>query len=108
LACYDQAMRPSERTSSPTIGSRNGRPVAGSNLYSSEPTTSAGERSLLDSRWELDGDSKLGSFRLRAHRPVYLLPAYYASSTNRMPDSPNPDNAVSDELDLSDIEAKFQ
>ena len=25
-----------------------------------------------------------------------------------MPDSPNPDNAVSDELDLSDIEAKFQ
>lgn len=64
--------------------------------------------SLLDSRWELDPDSKLGTFHLRAYRPVYLLPAFYATSLNREPGSPSPDNQVTDALDIDRSELKFQ
>ena len=64
--------------------------------------------SLLDSRWELDPDSKLGTFHLRAYRPVYVLPAFYATSLNRKPSSPSPDNQVSDAIDIDRSELKFQ
>ncbi|WP_328708118.1 phospholipase A, partial [Pseudomonas ogarae] len=49
----------------------------------------AGKGSLLDSRWELAQDSKLGAFQLRAYKPVYLLPAFWTSDKNQMPQSPN-------------------
>lgn len=64
--------------------------------------------SLLDSRWELDPDSKLGTFHLRAYRPVYVLPAFYATSLNRKPSSPSPDNQVADAIDIDRSELKFQ
>ncbi|MCH3719244.1 phospholipase A, partial [Campylobacter lari] len=54
----------------------------------------AGRGSLLDSRWELAEDSKLGPFQLRAYKPVYLLPAFWTSDRNTMPHSPNPANSV--------------
>ena len=67
-----------------------------------------GQGSLLDSRWELAADSKLGLFNIRAYRPVYLLPAFWTSRTNPLPASPNPDNTVNDPQQLDSIEAKFQ
>src|SRR5690606_15629758 len=54
----------------------------------------SGKGSLLDSRWELAKDSKLGTFQLRAYKPVYLLPAFWSSKPNQMPQSPNPRNSV--------------
>ena len=42
----------------------------------------AGRGSLLDSRWELAADSKLGAFQLRAYKPVYVLPAFWTSKVN--------------------------
>jgi phospholipase A1 len=68
----------------------------------------AGRGSLLDSRWELAKDSKLGVFQLRAYKPMYLLPAFWTSQVNETPSSPNPDNTVIEPQDLQDIEAKFQ
>ena len=68
----------------------------------------AGKGSLLDSRWELAKDSKLGVFQMRAYKPVYLLPAFWTSDVNETPSSPNPDNTVIEPQDLTSVEAKFQ
>lgn len=68
----------------------------------------AGRGSLLDSRWELAEDSKLGPFQLRAYKPVYLLPAFWTSDKNQMPRSPNPNNTVTTAQALDSNELKFQ
>lgn len=68
----------------------------------------AGKGSLLDSRWELAKDSKLGVFQLRGYKPLYLLPVFWTSDVNERPDSPNPRNTVTEPLALDNTEAKFQ
>ena len=68
----------------------------------------AGKGSLLDSRWELAQDSKLGAFQLRAYKPVYLLPVFWTSDKNQTPQSPNPDNTVTTPQQLDSNELKFQ
>jgi len=68
----------------------------------------AGKGSLLDSRWELAQDSKLGAFQLRAYKPVYLLPAFWTSDKNQTPQSPNPANTVTTPQLLDSAELKFQ
>ncbi|OTG65114.1 phospholipase A [Acinetobacter silvestris] len=64
--------------------------------------------SLLDKRWELSADSKLGTWNIRANQPVYLLPAFWSSSKNEFPHSPNPQNTVTEDQNLKSMEAKFQ
>lgn len=64
--------------------------------------------SLLDRRWELSEQSKLGTFNIRANRPVYLLPAMYTSRINHLPTSPNPLNQAQELQPLKHVEAKFQ
>jgi phospholipase A1 len=67
----------------------------------------AGKGSLLDTRWELARDSKLGIFNFRAYKPVYLFPAFWSSSPNAHPFSPSRGTATdTDSLDA--LEAKFQ
>lgn len=66
------------------------------------------ELSALDRRWELSPESKLGSFNLRAYKPVYLLPLAWSSRPNRSPQSPNPDNRQLEPFDLQPTEARFQ
>ena len=68
----------------------------------------AGKGSLLDSRWELAKDSKLGVFQMRAYKPVYLFPAFWTSDVNESPSSPNPDNTVDAPQNLTSVETKFQ
>ncbi len=92
------------------------RPSAsGSNLYAydtmnpvEDAIANAGKGSLLDSRWELAKDSKLGVFNMRAYKPVYLLPLFWTSDKNQMPSSPNPDNTVTSAQSLDSLETKFQ
>lgn len=66
--------------------------------------------SLLDKRWELSEDSKLGTWNIRAHQPVYLLPVFWTTNKNQLPHSPNPENTVQpdEEQNLKSTEAKFQ
>jgi phospholipase A1 len=91
-----------ERTVGDLFRSESGRTVF------DERIANAGKGSLLDSRWELAKDSKLGIFNFRAYKPVYLLPAFWTSNTNELPHSPNPRNTVSDPQSLTDVETKFQ
>ena len=67
-----------------------------------------GRGSLLDSRWELARDSKLGIFNFRVYKPVFLLPAFWTSNVNEMPSSENPRNTVTTPMDLDSLETKFQ
>lgn len=64
--------------------------------------------SLLDRRWELSEKAKLGTFHLRAYKPIYVLPVFYATSDNNEPTSPNPDNRATTSQDNKHVEGKFQ
>lgn len=68
----------------------------------------AGRGSLLDRRWELAKDSKLGTFQMRGYKPMYLFPAFWTSSVNATPSSPNPRNTVTEPQRLQSTETKFQ
>ena len=68
----------------------------------------AGRGSLLDSRWELAKDSKFGVFNLRAYKPIYALPMFWASRTNPLPHSPNPNNTITEATHTQPVEGKFQ
>ena len=115
LACYDKATG---RGQLPAAQKRT-EPVTApsSNVFSHEQnasTTAANSSdtsaplSLLDSRWELSPQSKLGTFNLRGYKPIYVLPAFASSNQNNLPYSPNPTNAVHAPLGMQDVEAKFQ
>ncbi|HEY9400666.1 MAG TPA: phospholipase A [Luteimonas sp.] len=67
----------------------------------------AGKGSMLDSRWELAKDSKLGTFNFRAYKPVYLLPAFWSSAPDEHPTSSNPDIPATAQS-LDSVETKFQ
>ena len=82
--------------------------VFGNDDQYAEARANAGKGSLLDSRWELARDSKLGVFQMRAYKPVYLFPAFWTSNVNETPSSPNPDNTVVTPQELTSVEAKFQ
>jgi phospholipase A1 len=73
-----------------------------------ERIANAGKGSLLDSRWELARDSKLGTFNFRAYKPVYLLPAFWNSDPNELPTSSNPSRVPPQQQALNKVEAKFQ
>ncbi|WP_140720235.1 phospholipase A [Pseudomonas sp. Hp2] len=131
LACYDRALgytakdtreadlaADQARTEQKAARDQAGRAAARSpvgEFFKSEHDTpaldaiaNAGRGSLLDSRWELAKDSKLGTFQLRAYKPVYLLPAFWTSKVNELPSSPNPSNTVTTPQPLDNTELKFQ
>ncbi len=64
--------------------------------------------SLMDSRWELSPESKLGTWNIRAYQPVYLMPGFWTTDKNEYPQSPNPTNTVDEDQNLKSMEAKFQ
>ncbi|MBP1643643.1 MAG: phospholipase precursor [Acidobacteria bacterium] len=68
----------------------------------------AGTAPLLDSRWELEPASKLGTFNLRAYQPVYVLPWVGALEANQSPSSPAPGRTVAGSEQLERSEVKFQ
>ena len=125
LACYDKIFKtPSEPA--PVIVSEQ-RAAQEIEIQKNEPITlteKIGQKaetvfaihgdkidpntSLLDKRWELSQDSKLGTWNIRAHQPVYLLPAFWTTEKNSFPHSPNPQNDVEEDQNLKSMEAKFQ
>jgi len=109
LACYDGAA--GRKTPGPgqiDAQELDERQTNASDTRSMEAISNMGRGSLLDQRWELARDSKLGMFNLRAYKPVYLLPAFWSSHVNQMPHSPNPNNQVTTPIRNREIEAKFQ
>jgi phospholipase A1 len=114
LACYDQA---SGRVNLPIARKRANTHRAEPGIFSRDQnvtpaSTLAGNDvqplSLLDSRWELSRESKLGTFNIRGYKPVYVLPVFASSNQNHLPQSPNPDNTAQQSVPLQNIESKFQ
>ena len=115
LACYDKATG---RVNLPTAQKRTDQKENSSNVFSRDKsaTSAAVEASnevakplsLLDSRWELSPESKLGTFNVRGYKPVYVMPVFATSNQNDEPHSPNPANTVTTPQQLDNVEATFQ
>ena len=116
LACYDHATG---RVNLPTAQKRVDTETSTPNIFSHDlapsPTTGVATNpeearplSLLESRWELSPESKLGTFNVRGYKPVYVLPVFITNHQNNMPQSPNPENTVTQNQQLDSMEAKFQ
>ncbi len=88
LACYDAIYRkPAVATPLAPPAARN-EPSA----LQAVATTASGKGlaagDYLAKFWELDPDTKRGTFVVRTYQPNFLLPAHYASSINKTPSSP--------------------
>jgi phospholipase A1 len=116
LACYDHVTgrvnlpaaqkRIDTQAQTPNIFSRDNRRASTNTPGNNEV---AKPMSLLDSRWELSPESKLGTFNIRGYNPVYVMPAFLTSNQNNQPHSPNPDNTVGGRGEqLDNVETKFQ
>ncbi|WP_158886207.1 phospholipase A [Rhodanobacter sp. L36] len=113
LACYDHATG---RVNLPAAKKRMDQSTATPGVFSRDRTSSTAEAntevsrplSLLDSRWELTSESKLGTFNVRGYKPLYLMPVFATSNQNKKPSSPNPENTVTQSEQLDNLEAKFQ
>ena len=122
LACYDTLFKipvtdkpaiVSERRAAAEIApepdnlkAKIGQTV--SNIYASEGSKLMPNLSLLDSRWELSPESKLGTWNIRSYQPVYLMPGFWTSNKNELPESENPNNIETEKQNLTSTEAKFQ
>lgn len=114
LACYDRATG---RTAFPaaTQSATHATPGVFDHEHSASQADTSSDSdqvarplSLLDSRWELAPEAKLGTFNVRGYKPVYLLPLFATSNQNDRPQSPNPLNTVDTAQQLQNTEAKFQ
>lgn len=122
LACYDSLFKiaitdkpviVSERRAAAEIApepdnlkAKIGQTV--SNIYASEGSKLTPNLSLLDSRWELSPESKLGTWNIRSYQPIYLMPGFWTSKKNELPESENPNNIETEKQNLTSTEAKFQ
>ena len=73
----------------------------------SEQTPEAAAPSALARHWELDDSTQTGTFRLRPHKPNYLLPFRYSTSPNSQPFSPS-NGLAPQQGALNHSEVKFQ
>lgn len=124
LACYDALFKIPEAEKTSLVSERQAAQalapapetlkekiaVGVSNLFSFDVPKLDPNVSLLDKRWELSSDSKLGTWNLRAYQPVYLMPAFWTSDKNERPQSLNEQNTVQvgKEQNLTSMETKFQ
>ena len=77
--------------------------IAAQDLFRKQPI------SLLE-QWELADTTRnqSGLFKIRQYKPVYILMANYTTDINQMPQSGNPNNSVPENMQLNQVEAKFQ
>ncbi|WP_049622113.1 phospholipase A [Frateuria defendens] len=113
LACYDRATG---RDHLPAAQKKDETAAQGPDLFHTDASVQAATSaktvnrplSLLDSRWELSPESKLGTLNVRGYKPVYFMPVFATSNQNTRPSSPNPLNTVTTPQQLDNVEAKFQ
>lgn len=105
LACYDKAVG---RDRMPAAQKHNVTAAAAPGMFARDVPPTGRPLSLLDSRWELSPESKLGTFNIRGYKPVYVMPVFVTSNQNERPTSPNPNNTVRSPQELQDVEMKFQ
>ena len=99
LACYDREHGRLEPDAQ--------RPQPQQSLKG-QPPDATPRQSLLDSRWELDPNSKRGTFRFTPYKPVYFLPYFHSNNVNGQPTSPAPGHTAATPEDIDSNEAKLQ
>ena len=97
LKCYDALTGKGPAVSEPAPEMQS--------LPASEPEATA--RTALARHWELDDDTKQGTFHLRPHKPNYLLPFRNSTSPNSQPFSPS-NGLAPQQAGLDHVEVKFQ
>lgn len=114
LACYDTVsgrVAPPQAKELPKVVEGVKNDVSGIGLSADRTSTSpvpGTKPSSLSERWDLDAGPDPGLFSLRPYKPVYILPAFYSTSPNRRPSSPNPDNNTELRAPVDHLEGKFQ
>src|ERR1700754_519769 len=107
LLCYDKATGRDQLPQAAKKKDEKGESVS-VDLATRNSNDVARPVSLLDSRWELSPESKLGTFNLRGYKPTYALPFFGTTKQNKTPSSPAPDHTVTEPQELQNVEAKFQ
>lgn len=121
LACYDALFKVPTTDVQPLVSEREAALSLSSetdsfadkiknNVVAVEAATFTPNTSLLDSRWELSPESKLGTWQVRAYQPVYVLPAFWTSKKHEQPTSGNPQNVIGPDevMPLDSTEMKYQ
>lgn len=120
LACYDQlhgrvsgasalptspaapGVSPQQATSGPLT-----QPLVTPVKVPTSPDAAPVTRTLLARRWDLDG--AVGElYAPRTYRTIYVMPLTWTSQTNQRPQSPAPGHSANSDLNVRDVEAKFQ
>ncbi len=101
LACYDAIYRPATAPPKAVAATPIVPPVARDEPSAlGQVATASGGKGLAASDylakfWELDPDTKRGTFVVRTYQPNFLLPAHYSSNINATPSSPtHPDGGT--------------
>ncbi|WP_407061074.1 phospholipase A [Acinetobacter faecalis] len=121
LACYDALFKVPTTDVQPLVSEREAALSLSSetdsfadkiknNVVAVEAATFTPNTSLLDSRWELSPESKLGTWQVRAYQPVYVFPAFWTSKKHEQPTSGNSQNVISPDeaMPLDSTEMKYQ
>ena len=107
LACYDRLAK--EAMPSKAVVILDSSPQSPSMLPVAVPITPAPSPvTRLSELWELDPQSKTDVFKFRAHNPIYILPVYATSKTNRFPSSPATGRSATQDGKQNAGEVKFQ
>jgi phospholipase A1 len=107
LLCYDKAVGRESMPQAVKKTDPSGHSVS-VDLATRNSEDAPRPLSLLDSRWELSPESKLGTLNLRGYKPTYVLPVFATNKQNDRPSSPAPDHTVATPQSLDNVEAKFQ
>lgn len=62
---------------------------------------------FIDQFWELEPETKRGTFTIRTFQPSFILPAHYTTAINRQPNSPSRGDAEMQE-NYGNVEIKLQ
>lgn len=63
--------------------------------------------SFLSREWELDDETRRGTFKLRSYHPNYLMPVRWTDRFNRQPFNENPRAGQPEYKDYQNVEAFF-
>lgn len=105
LACYDRLAQDAAKTTLISDSAPNAAPALPQVAVAAPPPSPV---SALSERWELDPQSRAGTFQFRAHNPTYILPFYTTSNVNTRPSSPAAGRSATADTGQRAGEVKFQ
>ena len=96
LACYDAIYRkPADVPTPPPVPAARNEPSALAEVATTPNGKGLATSDYLTKFWELDDDSRRGTFVVRTYQPNFLLPVHWSSSVNKSPSSPtHPDGGT--------------